>query len=54
MKSISNIKRIYNNEIYISVTIKKAIELQNRGIKLVCFNDTKSIFAKETDLICEV
>ena len=54
MKSISNIKRIYNNEIYVSITIKKAIELQNKGIKLICFNNTKSIFVKESDLFCEV
>ena len=54
MKSISNIKRLYNGEIYISVTIKQAIELQNKGIKLICFNNTKSIFVKESDLFCEV
>lgn len=54
MKSISNIKRIYNNETYISVTIKRAIELQNKGINLKVFDNTKSIFVKESDLLCEV
>lgn len=50
MKSISNIKRIYNNELYISVSIKKAIKLQNKGISLIMFDNLKSIFVKEKDL----
>lgn len=50
MKSISNIKRIYKNETYISVSIKKAIELQNKGINLICFDNLKSIFVKQKDL----
>lgn len=50
MKSISNVKRIYNNELYISVSVKKAIELQNAGIKLKQFSNLKSIFVKEKDL----
>lgn len=50
MKSIKNIKRICNNEIFISVSIDKAIKLQNKGIQLRVFNDLKSIFVKETDL----
>lgn len=50
MKSIKNIKRIYNGDIYISVSILKAIELQNKGIVLKMFNNLKSIFVKETDL----
>ena len=50
MKSISNIKRICNNEIYISISIKKAIELQNKGINLKMFDNLKSIFVKEIDL----
>ena len=51
MKSISNIKRIYNNELYISISIKKAIELQNKGINLITFNNLKSIFVKEKDFL---
>lgn len=50
MKSMSNIKRMYNNEIYISISIKKAIELQNKGINLKMFDNLKSIFVKEIDL----
>ncbi len=50
MKSIKNIKRICNGDLYISVSIKKAIELQNKGIQLRVFNDLKSIFVKEKDL----
>ncbi len=51
MKSISNIKRIYNNELYVSISINKAIELQNKGINLKMFDNLKSIFVKEQDLL---
>ena len=32
MKSIRNIKRLYNNEIYISVSINEAIKLKEKGL----------------------
>lgn len=51
MRSISNIKRIYNNDVYVSVSINKAIELQNKGINLIMFDNLKSIFVKEKDLL---
>lgn len=51
MKSIKNIKRICNGDIYISVNITKAIELQNKGVQLITFNNLKSIFIKEKDLL---
>lgn len=50
MKSIKNIKRICNGDLYISVSISKAIELQNKGINLKMFDNLKSIFVKENDL----
>lgn len=50
MRSIKNIKRICNGDLYISVSISKAIELQNKGIQLRAFNNLKSIFVKEIDL----
>lgn len=50
MKSMSNIKRMYNNEIYVSVSLQKAIDLQNKNINLKMFDDLKSIFVKENDL----
>lgn len=49
MKSIKNIKRIYNNEIYISISINDAIKLQEKGIILKQFSGLKSIFVKEKD-----
>lgn len=51
MKSVSGIKRLYNNELYVSVTIQKAIELQNKGIRLKQFGSLKSLFVKQKDLI---
>lgn len=50
MKSISGIKRIYEGELYISVTVEKAIELQNKGIGLKQFGNLKSLFIKQKDL----
>lgn len=50
MKSISGIKRIYEGELYISVTVEKAIELQNKGIGLKQFGNLKSLFVKQKDL----
>ncbi len=50
MKSISGIKRIYEGELYISVTTEKAIELQNKGIGLKQFGNLKSLFVKQKDL----
>ena len=49
MKSIKNIKRLYNNEIYISISINEAIKLQEKGINLLQFGNLKSIFVKESD-----
>lgn len=51
MKSIKNIKRIYNNEIYVSISIDTAIKLQEKGINLKQFKNLKSIFVKEKDLL---
>ena len=51
MKSIRNIKRLYNNEIYISVSINEAIKLQEKGLNLLQFGNLKSIFVKESDLL---
>lgn len=51
MKSIKNIKRIYDGDLYVSVSIKEAIKLQNKGINLKMFDNLKSIFVKEKDII---
>ena len=51
MKSIKNIKRIYNNEIYVSISIDTAIKLQEKGINLKQFKNLKSMFVKEKDLL---
>lgn len=39
MKSIKNIKRIYKNEIYISISIKEAIEAQKLRYKLITISE---------------
>ena len=52
MKSIKNIKRLYNNKIYISVSINEAIKLQEKGINLLQFGNLKNLFVKESDLLC--
>lgn len=49
MRSIKNIKRIFGNNIYISISIKEAIKAQEKGINLRQFGNLKSIFIKESD-----
>ena len=51
MRSIKNIKRLYNNEIYISISINEAKKLQEKGINLMQFRNLKSIFVEEKDLV---
>lgn len=49
MKSKAGIKRLFNKDIYISISIQDAIKLQNKGVLLKQFGNLKSLFVKEKE-----
>ena len=51
MKSVKNLKRIYDGNIYISISLSEAIQAQKIDINLKQFHNLKSIFIAEQDYI---
>ena len=51
MRSIKNIKKIFENEIYIIISLDDAVKSKEMGFKLLQFGNLKSIFVKEKDFI---
>lgn len=49
MRSKKGIKRIYQGNLYISISIDTAIKAMNRNIRIKQFNNLKSLFIKEED-----
>lgn len=49
MKSIQGIKRIYQGDLYISISIDEAIKATKNNIPMEQFSNLKSLFVKEED-----